>query len=131
MTEFTTTDNGEPQNDTRNWVDRMFTNAGPGGLVPLEIIAHDCSDSPNLGGVDVIHNTISLLVDFASNTESKNMLRGEHVLVLGGNRPARSGLGRIWVPVSQLPNFITYLQQLQAYLDRELPSLVEQVRADR
>lgn len=118
-------------NDTRSWVDRMFIDNGPDGESPLEIVVHDCCESQNLGSVDVVHNTISLLVDFASETSGKNMLRGEHVLVLGGNRHTRSGLGRLWVPVSQLPQLINYLQQLKYHLDQELPLLVEQVRAER
>ena len=124
-------DNDPSQADARNWVDRMFVDPGSEGNVPIEIVAHDSCENPNLGGVDIVHNTISLLVDFASATDSKNILRGEHVLVLGGNRPARSGLGRIWVPASQLPQLINYLQQLNSYLDQELPSLVGQVRAER
>jgi hypothetical protein len=130
MTNFSA-DDADNQGDDRTWVDRMFVDAGPDGNVPLEILAHDCAENSNLGGVDVVHNTISLLVDFATATESKNLLRGEHVLVLGGNRPARSGRGRIWVPVSQLPSLISYLQNLQQYLDGNLNSLVGLVRANR
>ena len=127
MTEFSADDGV----DSRTWVDKMFVDISGGEKSPIPIVAHDCSLNPNLGSIDVIHNTISLLVDFAANTDSKHVLGGEHVLVLGGNRPARAGLGRIWVPVSQIPSFIEYMQNLKEYLDRELPGLVEQVKAER
>lgn len=119
------------ENDTRSWVDRMFTDWSANGKVPLEVVAHDCIDNQNLSSVTPIPNTISLLVDMAASTSSKLQLKGEHVLVIGGNRPARSGQGRVWVPASQLGDFIEYLQALKAHLDQELPGLVEQVRAGR
>jgi hypothetical protein len=118
-------------NDPRSWVDKMFTDVGQGGLEPLDVVAHDCSNDSTLNGVNVVHNTISLLVDFASNTSTKNMLKGEHVLVLGGNRKTRSGLGRLWVPVNELDKLIGYLQQLKVHLNQDLPGIVERVRAER
>lgn len=129
MTQFS--ENTDHQGDARTWVDKMFVDPSPNGFTPLEVVVHDCSKDVNLGRVDVIHNTISLLVDFAADTDSKSVLRGEHVLVLGGNRPTRAGMGRIWVPVTQIGSLISYLQQLQQYLDGNLPSLVEQVRTSR
>jgi len=118
-------------NDTRTWVDRMFVDYAEGASAPLEVVVHDCSKDSNVGDVDAVPNSIGLLVDFASDTESKHLLRGEHVLVIGGNRRARSGLGKLFVPTSQLQNFIEYLQQLKVSLDADLPSMVEQVRAAR
>jgi hypothetical protein len=131
MIEFTSAENGDPQYDNRKWVDKMFTDASQNGPVPLDVVVHDCSDKSNLGTVELNPNSISVLADFAINTSSKNILKGEHILVLGGNRQARGGLGRLWVPASQLGDLINHLQTLKASLDQDLTRLVEQMRSER
>ena len=119
--------------DTRNWVDRMFQDFNPetGESQQLSVIAHDCAEDASLGAVSTVPNSISLLVDFAANVDTANMLKGEHILVLGGNRPGRAGQGRFWVPTSQLEKMIDYLQALKKYTDEQLPSTVEQIRSNR
>jgi hypothetical protein len=118
--------------DSRSWTDKMFLDRQPDGSnVTLEVVAHDCNQNANFVDIDVVHNTISLLVDFAADAQSKHSLKGEHVLVVGGNRPTRSGLGRLWVPASQLPTLIAHLQSLNSFLDSNLDNIVGRVRSNR
>lgn len=112
--------------DPRNWIDRMFlefneTNCQTTGL---EVVSHDCRDTVNLGKINYEADSITLLLDFGTGVGGSNhSLRGEDIVVLGGNRAGRAGQGRLWVPVSQFRQFLRNSNALLDYIETELPRL--------
>lgn len=124
-------ENTNSNSDNRTWVDRMFADYDDGQIKPLDMVAHDCAQISGLGKVDVIPDSISILVDFGSGLEGFNQLKAEHIVVLGGNRVGRGGQGRLYVPYSQFTQFMDYLNSLKQQLDANLENLVQRVRSER
>ena len=120
--------------DPRNWVAKMFLNFDPTDNTTsgLEVITHDCHDEPNLGQINYEPNSITLLLDFGTGVDGcSHSLRGEDVIVLGGNRSGKAGQGRLWVPVSQFRQFLANSQSLLDYLEAEIPKLKAEVAEAR
>ena len=81
--------------DPRSWTDKMFQefNGESGEAEAINVDIIDCADNSTLGSVNLGNDNISILMDFADNVETTAMLKGEDVIVLGGNRAGRGGQG--------------------------------------
>ncbi len=112
--------------DSRDWVDRMFLTPEK---TPLEVLVKDTSEETNFFNVSLPRDSIPFLVDFCAEANGNHELKGEHIIILGGARATRSSLGRLYIPIKQLPKFVEYVTQLNNFLQENAGRLVEEARS--
>lgn len=124
--------------DTRRFVDRMFEDFNPttGQRTPLEVRATYAGKENKLSEVEVEPNSIPLLLNFAGDvedfSETNGLDKGENILIIGGIRQGKAGLGsRLFLPVSQAKDFCDRIMSIVEASEGEIPKLLETAKTDK
>lgn len=127
----------EVKPDTRSYVERMFNDfdTNSGEQTPLPIRAQDASKVSKISDLIIEPNSIPLILSMGSEvedySETNNMKKGENLLIIGGVRQGKAGLGKIMIPISEVNKFCEHVQAIAAAATAKLPELLVQMKEQK